>query len=89
LPLPNYFAVNPLAAGGRWGPFLCVTVGSLPQGTMGVLPGCLIVSKLDVSSDLTVAVRERYMRKLTYWHLPLAMQEALEDLLSTLPLGRA
>lgn len=91
LPLPNYFALNPLVPEGRWGPFLCVTVASLPQGTMGALPGCLIVSTSDVnfSAGPSRVVSAPFTRKPTYWHLPPDMQEALMDLLSTLPLGHA
>jgi hypothetical protein len=91
LPSLNCYAHNPLAAEGRWGPFSFVTAASLPQGTMVALPGCLIVSTSDVSSsaEQSRAVSAPSTQKLTYWHLPLDMREALGELLSTLPLGRA
>lgn len=73
---------------------MSLIVGSLPPGTMALLPGCLIVSKLDVSPlkakrspKLRMAAANGLsMPKLTYWHLRRETQVGLGELLSTLPM---
>lgn len=85
----SFFGLNPLAFAVRLEPFLFLTEESLPQGTMVLLPGCLIVSSSDVKKISTSqVVNEQSMPKLTSLHLHPDMESALEELLSSVPMDR-
>lgn len=91
MPSPNYYGPSPLVNGVKSEPYSLLTAASLPPGTMALLPGCLIASTADVTWTPTIrleGVGVLPTPRLTFWHLPPEVQEALEVALFTALMDR-